>query len=313
MGATRLLVANRGEIAIRILRAAAELGVAHRRGLLRGRRRRAARAAGRRGARRCAGRAPAAYLDIERIVAAAAAAGCDAVHPGYGFLTENAAFAAPLRRGGPHASSAPARRCSSCSATRRGARARRRGAACRCCAGTDGPTTLDEARAFLATRWARAARSMIKAVAGGGGRGMRVVHRRRPSSTRRSTRCRSEAAAAFGNGDLYVERSLPRARHVEVQIVGDGTGARQPPRRARVQPPAPPPEAGRDRAGARPARRAARAAARRRRCARPARCATPSLGTFEFLVDADAPGRRGLRLHRGQRRACRSSTPSPRR
>jgi acetyl-CoA carboxylase carboxyltransferase component/biotin carboxylase/biotin carboxyl carrier protein len=90
-------------------------------------------------------------------------------------------------------------------------------------AGTQGPTGLDEARAFL-ERLGRGGAVMIKAVAGGGGRGMRTVLD--PDDLEdASARCRSDAAGACGNGEVYVEQLLPRARHVEVQIVGDGRGA----------------------------------------------------------------------------------------
>nr|MEA2798713.1 hypothetical protein [Phenylobacterium sp.] len=86
--------------------------------------------------------------------------------------------------------------------------------------GTDGPTTLDQAQAFFAGL-AKGAAVMVKAVAGGGGRGMRPVMEASELAAA-FERCASEAKAAFGNGDLYVEQFLPRARHIEVQIVGDG-------------------------------------------------------------------------------------------
>ncbi len=89
--------------------------------------------------------------------------------------------------------------------------------------GTSGPTTAGEARAFMDSLGAGAA-MMVKAIAGGGGRGMRPVTD--PDDLAATMeRCRSEALAAFGNGDVYVERLFPRARHIEVQILGDGTGA----------------------------------------------------------------------------------------
>src|SRR5205823_13477317 len=89
--------------------------------------------------------------------------------------------------------------------------------------GTYRPTSVDEARTFLASLPAGGA-MMIKAIAGGGGRGMRIA----PAGDDVDAlyeRCRSEATASFGNGDLYVEELLSRARHVEVQIAGDGSGA----------------------------------------------------------------------------------------
>ena len=89
--------------------------------------------------------------------------------------------------------------------------------------GTSQPTSLDEARAFFASLGDGGA-MLIKAVAGGGGRGMRMVHSA-DELEEAYARCRSEAKTAFGNGDVYVERLIPRARHIEVQIVGDGSGA----------------------------------------------------------------------------------------
>jgi len=220
MLAKSLLIANRGEIAIRIIRAAAELGIrtvavfseddsaslhtrkADEARMLRG-----------------VGVAP--YLDAEQIVAMAKAADCDAIHPGYGFLSENAEFA---------------RRCAAagiCFVGPRpemlelfGDKVQARALAQRCgvpvLRGTIGATSLDEAREFFASLGAGAA-IMIKAVAGGGGRGMRAVHRA-ADIDQAFERCQSEARSAFGNGDVYVEQLMPRARHLEVQIVGDGTG-----------------------------------------------------------------------------------------
>ena len=211
----RLLIANRGEIAVRIARTAAEMGLAtisvfseDDAAALHIRKTDEAVA--------LAGAGPPAYLDIDAIVAAAKAAGADAVHPGYGFLSENAAFAracavAGLTFVGPTPETLELF----------GDKGRARALAQACgvpvLAGTDGPTTLERARAFFGQHGA----VMVKAVAGGGGRGMR------PATTPEELeqaweRCASEAAAAFGNGDLYVERFLPRARHLEVQIVGDG-------------------------------------------------------------------------------------------
>ena len=162
-----------------------------------------------------------AYLDGEQLVALALDAGCDAIHPGYGFLSEHAGFA---------------RRCAEAGITFVGPspeilalfgdKAAGRALATRChvpvVAGTDGPTTLEEAAAFLASLDGEPA--ILKAIGGGGGRGMRVV--REPGELEEAwARCRSEAEQAFGVADVFVERLLPDAHHVEVQIVGDGTGA----------------------------------------------------------------------------------------
>ena len=89
--------------------------------------------------------------------------------------------------------------------------------------GSPGAVTADEARAFLASLGDGGV-VVIKAVAGGGGRGMRVVSKAEDVAEAWE-RCRSEARQAFGSGDLYVERLLPHARHLEVQVLGDGTGA----------------------------------------------------------------------------------------
>ncbi|WP_321865502.1 acetyl-CoA carboxylase family protein [Paraburkholderia tropica] len=211
-----LLIANRGEIAVRVARAAAEANLRSvavyaeddaqslhvRRADL---------------AVPLAGRGAAAYLDIAQLVEAARANGCDAVHPGYGFLSESAEFARAcaatgLRFVGP----------SPLVLDTFGDKARARELATRCgvplAAGSNRAATLDEARALLAEHGA----IMVKALAGGGGRGMRAV-RDAASLADAWARCESEARAAFGNGALYVERLIEHARHVEVQIVGDGT------------------------------------------------------------------------------------------
>jgi acetyl/propionyl-CoA carboxylase alpha subunit len=214
----QLLIANRGEIAIRIARTAAELGmrshvifsdddehsdhvrkadVAH----------------------RLQGKGPAAYLDGEQIVRTALAAECEAVHPGYGFLSENEAFArhcmeAGLSFVGPTPEMLNAF----------GDKGNARNLAVKCAVpvlpGTAGATSMEEARACLQS----SGPIMIKAIAGGGGRGMRPV---RELSELESAyeRCRSEALQAFGNGDVYVEKLFPKARHIEIQVIGDGSGA----------------------------------------------------------------------------------------
>ncbi|MDA1147830.1 MAG: carbamoyl-phosphate synthase large subunit [Chloroflexi bacterium] len=212
-----LLVANRGEIAIRITRAAADLGIRtvavysdddaeslH------------TRIADE--ARRLEGRGAMAYLDIDGVIAAARDAGCDAIHPGYGFLAENAEFA---------------RRCAEAGIAFVGpnvehlelfgdkGRARTAAAAAEVptLRGLDHAVSLEEARAFLESLGGDGA-MMIKAVAGGGGRGTRAVTD--PAELEATyERCQSEAKASFGNGDVYVEEFIPRARHIEVQILGD--------------------------------------------------------------------------------------------
>ncbi|MFB4317025.1 carboxyl transferase domain-containing protein [Actinomadura sp. 21ATH] len=213
-----ILVANRGEIALRILRAARELDlpvIAVRTrddppfpGL-----RRAAQV------RELPGEGVAGYLDGDAILAAAKDAGATAIHPGYGFLSENAAFAARCAGAGI-TFVGPRPELLELFGDKSRARELAREAGVPVPPGTTGPTALAEARAFLAEHGP----VMLKAIAGGGGRGMRAVAT--PAELDEAyERCRSEALAAFGDGGLYVERLVPRARHVEVQVAGDGTGA----------------------------------------------------------------------------------------
>jgi len=216
----RLLIANRGEIAIRVIEAAAELGLttvalfseddAKSLHVIRADE-----------ARQLRGVGAAAYLGGEQIIALAQQARCDAIHPGYGFLSENAAFA---------------RRCAEAGLVFVGPRpdllelfgdkVRARQLAAQCgvpvLPGATGPSSLLDVKAFFQSGGTDTA-IVIKAVAGGGGRGMRVV-RRVEDVEEAYTRCQSEARAAFGNSDVYVERFLPAARHVEVQILGDRLG-----------------------------------------------------------------------------------------
>src|SRR6478609_6050805 len=215
----RLLIANRGEIAIRIAEAAAELGIATV-GLyseddatsLHVKRVDQAVALGGRGA--------AAYLDIAAVVAAAKAAKCDAVHPGYGFLAENAGFAracaeAKIAFVGPTPEQLDLF----------GDKARARAHAQKCkvpvLPGTDGPVDVAGATAFF--RKHAKAGIALKAIAGGGGRGLRLITDEKEIADA-FARAAAEAKAAFGNGALYAERLVRQARHIEVQIVGDGKG-----------------------------------------------------------------------------------------
>ena len=214
----KLLIANRGEIAIRIARTAAEMGI-ETLAVYSGDDAASLHIRKADQARQLTGTGPAAYLDVKEIIAAAREGGCDAVHPGYGFLSENAAFARACAEAGlifigPSPETLELF----------GDKGRARDLAARCdvpvLAGTEGGVTLAAARAFLEGLGEGGA-IMIKAVAGGGGRGMRPA--RSPDELSEAfARCASEAQAAFGDGSLYVEEFLPRARHVEVQIVGDG-------------------------------------------------------------------------------------------
>lgn len=215
---SKLLIANRGEIAIRIARTAADMNVAtlaiYSQDDSASLHVKAADAAA-----ALAGTGPAAYLDGPQILRLALEAGCDAVHPGYGFLSENAAFARLCNNAGvTFVGPSPETLVLFGDKIQARALARRVGAPL--LPGSAGPVTLEEAERFLGGLGNGSA-VMLKAVAGGGGRGMREVNQVNEMAAA-FERCRSEALQAFGDGALYVEQFFPRARHIEVQIVGDG-------------------------------------------------------------------------------------------
>jgi len=217
----KLLVANRGEIAIRVLRAATELGLATVAIFSREDRFALHRFKADESYLVGAGRSPVqAYLDIDEIVRVALEAGADAVHPGYGFLSENPDFADAVRAAGivfvgPR------------SETMRNFGNK---VSARTMAATAG-VPLMPASAALPRDPAEATRAveaigfpvMLKASWGGGGRGMRVV-RDAAQFNEQVALARQEAEAAFGNGELFVEKYVEAARHIEVQILGDAHG-----------------------------------------------------------------------------------------
>ena len=216
MPVEKLLIANRGEIAIRIARAAEELGIpsvaiysTDDHSSLHTKMASESHA--------LEGSGVSAYLNIEHIVDTAIATGCDAVHPGYGFLAENADFAAALENAGltfvgPEASQL------ALFGNKVSARELAAKLGVPLVPATAGSTSVEDVEAFLEEHQA----IMIKAVAGGGGRGMREV-RLGDDVTAIFERCQSEALSAFGVGDVYAERLIENARHIEVQIIGDGT------------------------------------------------------------------------------------------
>ena len=216
-----LLVANRGEIAIRVMRAAGELGIrtvaVHSEDDANNLHTRKADAV-----RPLEGRGVAPYLDIEQLVAAARQAGCDAVHPGYGFLAESAAFARACEGAGL-TFVGPSPETLDLFGAKTQARALAQEHDVPIVPGLSHAVTVEEAQAFFADL-PEGAGMLIKAVAGGGGRGMRTVAEASEIDAA-FARCASEAGQAFGDASLYVERWIPRARHIEVQIAGDADGA----------------------------------------------------------------------------------------
>ena len=210
----KLLVANRGEIAVRVIRTARTLGIPTvavfseaDRGALHTRLADEAVEIG-------PGPSAQSYLDGARLLAAAARTGATAVHPGYGFLSERAEFAAAVLAAGllwvgpsPASMAAMADK-----------------AAARRTAGALGlPLTAGVEAIEPGNVLALGLPVVIKAIAGGGGRGMRVVRHERELAEALEGAA-SEALAAFGDGRLYAERFVEPARHVEVQSLGDGRG-----------------------------------------------------------------------------------------
>jgi acetyl/propionyl-CoA carboxylase alpha subunit/acetyl-CoA carboxylase carboxyltransferase component len=214
----RLLVANRGEIAVRIMATASVLGIetvaVHPADDA---------ACGHVGRADAAvelpGTGAAAYLDVDAIIAAAAGAGCDMLHPGYGFLSERPELAARCAAAGLRFAG-PGPEALALFGDKAAARARARELGVPVLAGTGVEPAPGQVLALLREHGA----VMVKAVAGGGGRGLRPVTREEDLAEV-MRRCASEAAAAFGDGRIYAEQMLTSARHVEVQLIGDGTGA----------------------------------------------------------------------------------------
>ncbi len=214
----KVLIANRGEVALRIIRACQDLGmgtvVVH-----------SGDDAGSRPVARAGaavaldGVGPSAYLDAEQVVRAAVDTGCDAVHPGYGFLSEDARFARRCDDAGL-VFVGPAAGVLDRLGDKVEARKVARSVGMQVVEGTDPLTDAAEAEAFLDSL--HGAPMILKAVAGGGGRGLRVVERAAEVAAA-FDRCRSEAAASFGGGAVFAERFLPAVRHIEVQLLGDGT------------------------------------------------------------------------------------------
>ena len=216
----RILIANRGEIAIRVAQAAADLGIGSiavhpldDAAALHVRRADASRLV--------PGIGAAAYLDRKALIAIAQETHCDAVHPGYGFLAENADFARDCAAAGL-TFIGPSPETLALFGDKSAARRLAQGLGIPLARGTQAATSPDEMRAFLRDLGPDGA-IMIKAVAGGGGRGMRIV-RSQDELAEAFERAASEARAAFGSDALYVEELIAPARHVEIQVLGDTAG-----------------------------------------------------------------------------------------
>jgi acetyl-CoA carboxylase biotin carboxylase subunit len=217
----KILIANRGEIALRILRACKELGIAT--------------AAIYSTADRdlmhvhladeavCIGPPDAAssYLDIPAVISAAEITNADAIHPGYGFLAENSDFVEQVENSG-FTFIGPDHNTISTMGNKVSALNYMKKAGIPCLPGSDGPLSNNDAE-NIAIAKSIGLPVIIKAAGGGGGRGMRIVHTEE-DLINTIAMTRTEAEAAFGNPQLYMEKFLQNPRHIEIQILGDGQG-----------------------------------------------------------------------------------------
>lgn len=221
MAFNKVLIANRGEIACRVIKGAQSLGYATV----------AVYSDADAKARHVTladeavhiGPAPSAesYLQIEKIIAAAKQTGADAVHPGYGFLAENAGFAQACADAGI-TFIGPSAHAINVMGSKRISKAKMIEAGVPCIPGSDPKEAQDDA-ALIAAAKGMELPVMVKASAGGGGRGMRLVFKESELESAISS-ARSEAEKSFGNGELIVEKAVVNARHVEIQVFGDTHG-----------------------------------------------------------------------------------------
>jgi acetyl-CoA carboxylase biotin carboxylase subunit len=217
----KVLIANRGEIALRILRACRELGI----------RTVAVHSEADREAKNvlladesvCIGPAPSSqsYLNIPAIIAAAEVTDAEAIHPGYGFLAENADFAQRVEASG-FVFIGPRPETIRLMGDKVSAKAAMKEAGVPCVPGSDGALPEDP-DTILALARRIGYPVIIKAAGGGGGRGMRVVHTE-AALLNAVAMTRTEAQAAFGNPTVYLEKYLERPRHIEIQVLADEHG-----------------------------------------------------------------------------------------
>ena len=214
----KLLVANRGEIAVRIIRAARELGLTTVQAHSQADADSLAVSLADEAVEIGPAHAAKSYLNMAALLDAAKATGADAIHPGYGFLAENAAFA-DAAEGAGLVFVGPSAQSIRLMGDKAAARAAAAAAGVPTVPGSLGRVeTVDAARAIVRETGFPV---MLKAAAGGGGRGIRVA-RDEDEFERLMPQARAEAQAAFGDGGLYLERFIANARHIEIQVLGDG-------------------------------------------------------------------------------------------
>ena len=217
----KVLIANRGEIALRIQRACCELGIktvavysTADRDLMHVQL--ADEAV-------CIGPAPSidSYLNIPAVISAAEITGADAIHPGYGFLAENANFVEQVEKSG-FTFIGPTHETIRTMGDKISAIAAMKQAGIPCIPGSDGPLSKNDHDNVLVAKKIGYP-IIIKAAAGGGGRGMRVVHEE-AELLNAIAMTRNEAGSAFGDPTIYMEKFLQNPRHIEIQVLGDGKG-----------------------------------------------------------------------------------------
>lgn len=216
----KILIANRGEIALRVVRAAHELGIKC--VVVYSEADKDTRAVEMADESVCIGPAPSAlsYLNTPNIIAAAQITGAQAIHPGYGFLSENADFARACADN-DIIFIGPSPECIDSLGNKAAAKATMKELGVPTVPGSDGPVeTVEEARAFAHEVGYPV---LIKASAGGGGKGMREANDDEELE-RMFVAARTEAANAFGNDEVYLEKLIRRPRHVEIQVIADSHG-----------------------------------------------------------------------------------------
>ena len=218
MQSNGILIANRGEIAIRISRAASDMGIRSV-AIYSSDDKTSLHTKMANDAIMIPGSGAQAYLDIDQIIKAAIDSDCDAIHPGYGFLSERAELAVRCAAAGI-IFIGPTERHLSLFGDKGAARRAASDVGVPVLKGIDRAITFTELNDFFDSV---SGAIIIKALAGGGGRGTRVVHKKEDLEEA-LLRCQSEAKAAFGLADVYVEEFLECARHIEVQILGDSLG-----------------------------------------------------------------------------------------
>ena len=216
----KILIANRGEIAVRLIRACRELGITP--VAVYSEIDRAALHVLKADEAYLVGPAPAAesYLNIERILAAAREAGADAIHPGYGFLSENAEFARACKKAGVKFIGPPADAIEAMGSKTR-ARQHMEKAGVPFVPGTSRGVRSAKEAMEIASQIGYPV--MLKAAAGGGGKGMRRVENEQDMASALAS-AKSEAERAFGSGEVYLEKAIINPRHIEIQVLADEHG-----------------------------------------------------------------------------------------